>query len=94
MQKKLQSGWIESSGSEEEEDESGIETPTCSTRTGKANGDMEENLAQSLFLVEYGPGWLLLLAVAFSCGSCSMNCIGECCESVPCDCTGSYVLSQ
>ena len=41
MQKKLQSGWIESSGSEEEEeDESGIETPTCSTGTGKANGDM------------------------------------------------------
>ena len=35
--------WLdrESSGSEEEEeDESGIETPTCSTRTGKASGDM------------------------------------------------------
>ena len=36
--------WLdrESSGSEEEEeDESGIETPTCSTGTGKASGDME-----------------------------------------------------
>ena len=35
--------WLdrESSGSEEEEeDESGIETPTCSTGTGKASGDM------------------------------------------------------
>ena len=35
--------WLdrESSGSEEEEeDESGIETPACSTRTGKASGDM------------------------------------------------------
>ena len=35
MQKKLQSGWIESSGSEEEE-----EDETCSTGTGKASGDM------------------------------------------------------
>ena len=35
--------WLdrESSGTEEEEeDESGIETPTCSTGTGKASGDM------------------------------------------------------
>ena len=36
--------WLdrESSGSDEEEedDEIGIETPTCSTRTGKASGDM------------------------------------------------------
>ena len=35
--------WLDrkSSGSEEEEeDESGIETPTCSTGTGKASGDM------------------------------------------------------
>ena len=34
--------WLhrESSGGEEEEDESGIETPTCSTRTEKASGDM------------------------------------------------------
>ena len=36
--------WLDrdSSGSEEEEedDESGIETPTCSTETGKASGDM------------------------------------------------------
>ena len=41
---------------------------------------------QSLFLIEYGSGWLLLavaFAFIFSCGSCSMNCIGECCENVP-----------
>ena len=39
---------------------------------------------QSLFLVSYGPLFVLLLfAFTFGCSSCSMNCIGEYCESVP-----------
>ena len=45
-----------------------------------------------------GSLWLFVVyccfCLYFGCSSYGANCIGECCESVPWDRTGSYILSQ